>query len=267
MIDHKAFRQAVLIAIRFALPLVMIATTLVYGPSIAQLFRTNTAGLDTPVAQASTDSVNYSPMRSAELMAVDIVSPNHQLVRSNTEQVHRPTLATPLTSTSTPTSTPTLNASATSSPAPVALLVSPVAVTPQPEQPLAQPNAADAPETLPAGYRMFNGRPIRPARTMTMVTTAYSPDYRSCGASADGITASGKSVWTNGMKMVAADTRLLPFGTLISIPGYYNDQPVPVLDRGGAIKGHRLDLLYPTHEIALQWGRQKQQVTIWEYAD
>ena len=127
--------------------------------------------------------------------------------------------------------------------------------------------AAKIQTVLPDGYRIFNGRIIRPARTMTMVTTAYSPDERSCGPNADGTTASGKSVWTNGMKMAAADTRVLPFGTLISVPGYYDDQPVPVLDRGGAIKGRRLDMLYPTHEIAKKWGRQKQTVTIWEYVD
>lgn len=114
---------------------------------------------------------------------------------------------------------------------------------------------------------VFDGRPIRRKRTMNMVVTGYSPDARSCGASADGITASGYSVWTNGMYMVAADTRMLPFGTLVSIPGYNNGLPVPVLDRGGAIKGRRLDLLFPTHEIARQWGRQSVEITVWEYTD
>jgi len=119
-----------------------------------------------------------------------------------------------------------------------------------------------------AGHvRYFNGRPIRPVRTVWMVTTAYSPDHRSCGKWADGKTASLKSVWTNGMESVAADTRLLPFGSLVSVPGYAGDRVVPVLDRGGAIKGARLDLLYPTHAIARQWGKKRQQVTIWEYAD
>ena len=103
----------------------------------------------------------------------------------------------------------------------------------------------------------FDGRPLRRVRQMTMLTTAYSPDARSCGKWADGITASGYSVWTNGMKLVAADTSLLPFGTLVSIPGYNGGRPVPVLDRGGKIKGNRLDLLYPTHEVALQWGAQR----------
>ena len=113
----------------------------------------------------------------------------------------------------------------------------------------------------------FNGRPIRVAKTMTMVVTAYSPDAQSCGESADGITASGYSVWTNGMKMVAADTSVLPFGTMLSIPGYDNANVVPVLDRGGAIKGNRLDVLFPTHEQAMHWGTQRLEVTIWEYAD
>ena len=120
---------------------------------------------------------------------------------------------------------------------------------------------------LPANVPTFDGRPLRPVKTMRMLTTAYSPDERSCGAFADGITASGYSVWTNGMKLVAADTSLLPFGTIISVPGYHGGRPVPVLDRGGRIKGGRLDLLYPTHETALKWGAQRLDVTVWEYAD
>jgi 3D (Asp-Asp-Asp) domain-containing protein len=114
---------------------------------------------------------------------------------------------------------------------------------------------------------MFNGRPIRPARTIRMKVTGYSPDARSCGDSADGITASGYSVWTNGGRMVAADTKVLPFGSLVSIPGYDSATPVPVLDRGGAIKGNRLDLLFPTHEQAREWGVRTVEVVIWEYAD
>ena len=113
----------------------------------------------------------------------------------------------------------------------------------------------------------FNGRPVRALRTIRMMVTAYSPDAQSCGEFADGITASGYSVKTNGMKLVAADTSLLPFGTMLSIPGYDDGFVVPVLDRGGAIKGNHLDALFPTHEEALQWGVRHLDVTIWEYAD
>lgn len=115
--------------------------------------------------------------------------------------------------------------------------------------------------------RWFNGRPARPKLVVWMTVTAYSPDSRSCGDSADGITASLHAVETNAHKLVAADTRILPLGSMISIPGYDTDRIVPVLDRGGAIKGNRLDVLFPTHEAARKWGVKKLPVTVWEYAD
>ncbi|QDU32994.1 Cell wall-binding protein YocH precursor [Poriferisphaera corsica] len=116
-------------------------------------------------------------------------------------------------------------------------------------------------------YLMFDGKMMRKKGTLRMKVTAYSPDYRSCGKWADGITASGKSVETNGGNLVAADTRLLPFGTVLTIPGYNQGHPVQVLDRGGKIKENRLDVLYPTHEIALKWGVQNLEVEVWESAE
>lgn len=100
-----------------------------------------------------------------------------------------------------------------------------------------------------------------------MVVTAYSPDARSCGASADGITASGYSVEVNGGCLVAADPKVLPLGSLVSVPGYDGGAVVPVLDTGGAIKGNRLDVLFPTHREAIAWGRKTVEVTVWEHAD
>jgi len=114
--------------------------------------------------------------------------------------------------------------------------------------------------------RYFDGRPIRPVRVLTMEITGYSPDARSCAPFDDGITASGYSVWTNGMKLLAADKRY-SFGTLMSVPGYHGNRPVPVLDRGAAIKGNRLDVLFPTHREARQWGRRTLTVTLWDYVD
>ncbi|MHC5004642.1 MAG: 3D domain-containing protein [Planctomycetota bacterium] len=120
---------------------------------------------------------------------------------------------------------------------------------------------------LPDELRWFDGRPVRPARVLTMRVTAYSPDARSCAPFDDNVTASGYSVWTNGMKLVAADTDLLPFGSLVSVPGYDDGRIVPVLDRGARIKGHRLDVLLPTHDHARRWGVRDLPVVIWEYAD
>jgi 3D (Asp-Asp-Asp) domain-containing protein len=115
--------------------------------------------------------------------------------------------------------------------------------------------------------RWFDGRPVRPARTIWMTVTAYSPDARSCPGTDDGITSSLHDVRTNNMKLVAADTRLLPLGSMVSVPGYDAGRIVPVLDRGGAIKGKRLDVLFATHEEARKFGVRRVAVTVWEYAD
>ncbi len=89
-----------------------------------------------------------------------------------------------------------------------------------------------------------------------MEVTAYCPCQKCCGPAAQGITASGLPVSHNQGRFVAADTKVLPFGSQIVIPGYHNDCKVPVIDRGGAIKGARIDVFYPTHQEALEWGRR-----------
>jgi 3D (Asp-Asp-Asp) domain-containing protein len=115
--------------------------------------------------------------------------------------------------------------------------------------------------------RWFNGRPAKPAKTIAMTVTAYSPDAQSCGDSADGLTATMHSVETNAGHLVAADPTLLAYGSMLSIEGYASGEIVPVLDCGGAIKGTHIDLLFPTHEQARQWGVKKITVTVWEYVD
>ena len=142
-----------------------------------------------------------------------------------------------------------------------------------PEPTIVDPTPAEAQraermiEQAATHTRWFNGRPIRPARVLWMQVTAYSPDARSCGQFADGKTATLHSVETNGGNLVAADTRLLPFGSLLSVDGYADGQVVPVMDRGGAIKGHHIDLLMPTHKKAMHWGDKRMPVIVWEYAD
>lgn len=96
--------------------------------------------------------------------------------------------------------------------------------------------------------------------TKEMEVTAYCPCDKCCGKYSDGVTASGASITEHGGKFVAAP-KAFPFWTMIEIPGY-SDRAVPVLDRGGAIKGNRLDVFFPTHEEALEWGRRTVVVKI-----
>lgn len=90
-------------------------------------------------------------------------------------------------------------------------------------------------------------------RTIRMKVTGYCACKKCCGPNAKGITASGKTVYANASRFAAAD-RSLPFGTRLVVPGYNGGQAVPVLDRGGAIKGQRLDLYFKTHQQARNWG-------------
>lgn len=106
--------------------------------------------------------------------------------------------------------------------------------------------------------------PAPRVRKMLMEVTAYCACTKCCGPRARGITASGKRVSYNGGRFVAADTRLLKFNTKLLVPGYANGRPVEVIDRGGAIKGNKLDVYFDSHQEARRWGRQWLVVTVLE---
>lgn len=89
-------------------------------------------------------------------------------------------------------------------------------------------------------------------QSIRMRVTAYCPCPKCCGEYSDGITACGHKI-KPGDTFVAADNRFA-FDTEMIIAGYNNGQPVKVLDRGGAIRGNRLDAFFQTHEEALEWG-------------
>jgi len=97
-------------------------------------------------------------------------------------------------------------------------------------------------------------------QTVRMRVTGYCACPICCGKFADGITACSHRI-VAGEKFVAAD-KFYAFGTEMVIPGYNNDRPVPVLDRGRAIKGNRLDLYFDTHQEALRWGVQYVDVLV-----
>ena len=72
-----------------------------------------------------------------------------------------------------------------------------------------------------------------------------------------GVTASGTRA---GYGTIAADTAVYPFGTVMYVEGYGYGK---VEDRGGAIKGNRIDLFFPSHNKALQWGKKTKTVQVW----
>lgn len=109
------------------------------------------------------------------------------------------------------------------------------------------------PETCCDGAVEVQVHSERQIRELTLVT-AYCPCKKCCGIYADGYTASGHKI-EKGDRFAAAP-RQIPFGTMIIVPGYNEGRPVPVLDRGSAIRGNHIDVFFDTHEQALEWGNQ-----------
>ncbi len=90
---------------------------------------------------------------------------------------------------------------------------------------------------------------------LEVVATAYTSNLICCGKD-DGITASGKkATWGT----IAMDKRY-KFGTKVYIPLF--KKTFVVLDRGGAIKGNRMDIWFPTYEEVLEFGVKKLTVYI-----
>lgn len=135
---------------------------------------------------------------------------------------------------------------------------------------------------MPQGCLIWEPSPrIRPPRGVEPVefiveTTGYCPCRACCGWERNwwgrpvyaygpnkgkrkivGQTASGTMARPG---TIAADTSIFPFGTIIHVPGYGYGR---VEDRGGDIKGYRLDLFYRTHEEALRHGRQRVKIRAW----
>ncbi len=96
-----------------------------------------------------------------------------------------------------------------------------------------------------------------PAFTLVeMNVSAYCKSSCCCGKWADGTTASG----VPAVGLICAAPPEYPFGTKMDVGGVV----YTVQDRGGAIKGNKLDLLFPSHQEALNFGRQQLTVKVYE---
>jgi 3D (Asp-Asp-Asp) domain-containing protein len=91
---------------------------------------------------------------------------------------------------------------------------------------------------------------------ITVTATAYTPYCAGCS----GITATGVNVKANpNAKVIAVDPSVIPLGSKVYIEGL---GVYTAADTGGAIKGHRIDVLMATNHEALQFGRKHIKITI-----
>lgn len=86
--------------------------------------------------------------------------------------------------------------------------------------------------------------------------TAYCTCSKCCGHWADGITYTGTQA-TAG-RTIAVDPDVIPLGSTVII----NGAEYVAEDIGGAIKGNRIDVLFNTHQEALEFGVQYADIKI-----
>jgi 3D (Asp-Asp-Asp) domain-containing protein len=100
-----------------------------------------------------------------------------------------------------------------------------------------------------------------------VVATGYTAGVESTGKTPDhpayGVTYSGVKVTRDLYSTIAADLDVYPIGTILYIPDYGYGI---VADKGGAIKGNKIDLYYPTvNDVYEKWGKKEVDVYVIEY--
>ena len=124
-------------------------------------------------------------------------------------------------------------------------------------------------KVITVGTKPDPGKPPKKyKRVITCTATAYDLSFQSCGKRPGdrgyGITASGTHAKYG---TVAVDPRVIPLGTKMYIEttdgkikyGYCTAE-----DTGGAIKGNKVDLFYPSYNDCMQFGRRSVKVYILE---
>ena len=89
-----------------------------------------------------------------------------------------------------------------------------------------------------------------------VVITAYCPCSKCNGNYVGQPTASGTPLVVG--RTIAVDPKVIPLGSYVVIDGH----TYVAEDTGSGIKGARIDLLFATHEEALEWGRQNRTVKV-----
>jgi len=106
--------------------------------------------------------------------------------------------------------------------------------------------------------RTIESTPQAPSENGTeiyMNATAYS--YQDTKGH---ITTLGYDIRKNpNMKLIAVDPKVVPLGSKVWVEGY----GIAIAgDTGGAIHGHRIDILMPSHKAAISFGRRTVKIKI-----
>ena len=95
-------------------------------------------------------------------------------------------------------------------------------------------------------------------KEFTVSASAFTAGCNGC----TGITATGINLKKNpDLKVIAVDPKVIKLGTKVHVEGYGY---AIAGDTGGAIKGSKIDVFFPTKKEAYNWGRKKVKIKILE---
>ncbi|WP_352926270.1 ubiquitin-like domain-containing protein [Peribacillus simplex] len=87
-------------------------------------------------------------------------------------------------------------------------------------------------------------------------STAYTASCKGCS----GVTSTGVDLKSNpGAKIVAVDPSVIPLGSKVYVEGYGY---AVAADKGGAIKGNRIDVFFSSKNDAYRWGVKRVKVRV-----
>lgn len=93
-------------------------------------------------------------------------------------------------------------------------------------------------------------------KEFTVTASAYTANCNGCS----GITSTGINLKRNpDVKVIAVDPDIIPLGTKVYVEGYGY---AVAGDTGGAIKGNKIDVFFPTKSEAYKWGRKAVKIKI-----
>jgi uncharacterized protein YabE (DUF348 family) len=89
-----------------------------------------------------------------------------------------------------------------------------------------------------------------------VTSTAYTASCNGCS----GTTATGVNLHANpNAKVIAVDPRVIPLGSKVYVDGYGY---AIASDTGGAIKGNKIDVFFPSKSDAYRWGRKTVKIKV-----
>ena len=142
------------------------------------------------------------------------------------------------------------------------LLSQPTSTTQQEQELKSQTTSVQAPEKNNALAAADHATNRKPAETSASPLAAPPQTYVATAYTLRGRGASGLGVRVG---TIAADPRVLPFGTRVRLEaGQYSGEYL-VTDSGSAIKGRKIDVWIPSYREACRFGRRNVKLSVISY--